>query len=134
MPRFLLRLPYGQQTEPIETFPFEEMPPVPEHGRYLWGNPSVAVACLLAQAFEKGGWEMRPGSIREISSLPLYIYRRDGESIAQPCAEGLLTDEAAEAISDQGIMPLLSSKDSDRILLARFHSVADPAGTLAGPW
>ncbi len=134
MPRFLLRLPYGQQTEPIETFPFEEMPPVPEHGRYLWGSPALAVACLLAQAFENAGWDMRAGSIREISSLPLYVYRRDGESISQPCAEGLLTDEAAEAISDRGIMPLLSSKDGDRILLARFHSVADPIRSLAGRW
>jgi type VI secretion system protein ImpC len=134
MPRFLLRMPYGQQTDPVETFPFEEMPPVPEHGRYLWGNPAVAVATLLAQAFEVAGWEMRPGAIRELSSLPLYIYRRDGESIAQPCAEGLLTDEAAEAISDQGIMPLLSAKDGDRILLARFQSVADPARALSGRW
>ncbi|MDT8274053.1 MAG: type VI secretion system contractile sheath large subunit, partial [Desulfomonilia bacterium] len=42
MPRFLLRLPYGPDTEPIEGFDFEEMAGDPVHEHYLWGNPAFA--------------------------------------------------------------------------------------------
>ena len=47
MPRFLLRLPYGEKTDATERFAFEEMPDTPEHERYLWGNPAIACAYLL---------------------------------------------------------------------------------------
>ena len=47
LPRFLLRLPYGKETDAIETFPFEEMPES-EHAAYLWGNPAFACAYCLA--------------------------------------------------------------------------------------
>ena len=43
MPRFLLRLPYGQNTVPCKAFNYEE-DVVGEHGRYLWGATSYAFA------------------------------------------------------------------------------------------
>src|ERR1039458_4517384 len=46
MPRFLLRLPYGKKTDPLECFDFEEMPGVPNHQEYLWGNPAFACVQL----------------------------------------------------------------------------------------
>src|SRR5581483_5162474 len=51
LPRFLLRLPYGSKTSPIESFEFDEMPETPEHPWYLWGNPAFACAYLLGKAF-----------------------------------------------------------------------------------
>ena len=56
LPRFLLRLPYGKDTDPAERFVFEEMEAMPRHEEYLWGNPSFACAYLLAQAFSQYGW------------------------------------------------------------------------------
>ncbi len=134
MPRFLLRLPYGKETNPTEEFSFEEMPGVPAHDNYLWGNPAIAGACLLGQTFSQDGWRMRPGAIREISGLPLHIYRHEGESTAQPCAEAWLTDRTAEFILERGVMPLVSARDGDRVLLVRFQSVASPPKALAGRW
>lgn len=133
-PRFLLRLPYGTGTAGVEGFAFEEMPGAPAHDQYLWGNPAITGLLLLGQTFTQEGWNMRPGAIREISGLPLHVYQRDGESQTQPCAEALLTDRAAEAIARHGIMPLLAERGGDRILLQRFHSVADPPRPLAGRW
>ena len=70
LPRFLLRLPYGKQTESTELFAFEEFPESTRHEDYLWGNPSLACAYLLGEAFLESGGEMRPGEICEISGLP----------------------------------------------------------------
>ena len=36
LPGFLLRLPYGADTDPIEYLEFEEMPKVPDHNHYLF--------------------------------------------------------------------------------------------------
>jgi type VI secretion system protein ImpC len=134
LPRFLLRLPYGKDTSPVETFAFEEIAGAPAHEDYLWGNPAIVAACLLGQAFSEDGWRMRPGSVREVSRLPLHTYQRDGETVLQPCAEAWLSDRAAQVIMDAGVMPLVSARDEDRVLLPRFQSVADPPKALAGRW
>ncbi|MBW2165307.1 MAG: type VI secretion system contractile sheath large subunit [Deltaproteobacteria bacterium] len=134
LPRFMLRLPYGADTDPAEQFEFEEMPSEPDHNYYLWGNPSFACVYLLAQAFTHHGWNFRPGVIQDIEGLPLYIYKEKGESRVKPCAEVVLTERAAEIILDKGIMPLLCFRNQDIILLARFQSIADPLACLVGRW
>jgi len=39
LPRFLIRLPYGKDTETTELFDFEEIPDAAAHDDYLWANP-----------------------------------------------------------------------------------------------
>ena len=134
LPRFLLRMPYGKKTDAVESFAFEEMEDAPAHEDYLWCNPAIACATLLAQSFSQDGWEMRPGVIAEIDGLPLHVYEQNGESVLKPCAEALLTIEAAERILDCGLMPLVSLKGRDAVRLARFQSIADPPRALVGPW
>ena len=134
LPRFLLRLPYGAETDPIDAFDFEELPEGFPHERYLWGNPGVACACLLGQTFAQHGWGFRPGVLDQLGGLPVHAFKKDGESEMKPCAEAWLTDRAAERISGEGLMSLRSVKGSDAVQLFRFQSVADPPAALAGPW
>jgi type VI secretion system protein ImpC len=134
MPRFLLRLPYGRHTDPVESFEFEEMPGVPIHHEYLWGNPAFACVQLLAEAFANDGWEMRAGAYSEIDRLPVHIYEAEGEKHAKPCAEVLLTERDIEWILDQGYIALDSKRDRDVVRLVRFQSIAKPLARLAGPW
>jgi type VI secretion system protein ImpC len=134
LPRFLLRLPYGEETDPVERFGFEEMALVPDHDHYLWGNPCFVCARLIAEAFSHNGWDMKPGDFQEIEGLPLHIYKDRGESKAIPCAEVLLSVKAVDKILDEGFMPLISFKERDTIRLARFQSIADPPAPLAGRW
>jgi type VI secretion system protein ImpC len=134
LPRFLLRLPYGSDTDPVERFEFEEMPEGAEHTQYLWGNPAFACVCLLGQVFSDSSWDFRPGDILDVGDLPVHTFRKAGEPQIKPCAEILLTVDAAEKILDKGIMPLLSFKNQDRVRLGRFQSLADPPTRLSGPW
>jgi type VI secretion system protein ImpC len=134
LPRFLLRLPYGRQTSETEAFDFEEMPGTPRHEAYLWGNAVFACVYLLGQAFSEYGWEFRPGAVRDVDGLPAHVYGENGETNLKPCAEVLLTEAAAEAILERGLMPLISIKGTDRVQLGRFQSIAEPLAPLAGRW
>ena len=135
LPRFLLRLPKGKAgPEQIETFKFEEMPEKPDHRRYLWGNPAVICAYLLGETFSRFGWDMRPGAVLEVDSLPMHVYKEDGESQLKPVAEVLLTIDSAEHLLDLGFMPLATIKNTGNARLVRFQSVADPLAPLSGRW
>ncbi len=134
IPRFLLRLPYGPRTAPIERLEFEEMPGTAQHSRYLWGPPSFACALLLGQAFAQSGWSLQPGEIRDIDGLPLHTYAMAGETCMTPCAEVLWSDRAASAVLQRGMMPLRSYAGRDRVRLERFQSLALPPALLAGRW
>jgi type VI secretion system protein ImpC len=139
IPRFLLRLPYGKQTDPIESFSLEEMPGDPEHNEaehedYLWGNPAFVCALLLAQSFSESGWDLRPGQRAELDRLPAHIYQHDGVSEVKPCAEALMTVDTADRIMESGLMPLASMKGQDEVRLLRFQSIAQPPSALAARW
>jgi type VI secretion system protein ImpC len=133
-PRFLLRLPYGRDTDPVDVFDFEEAATALAHEHYLWGCPAFACAHLLAAAFSREGWPMTPGSVRDIDGLPLHSLQIDGETAIKPCAEILLTDKALETFLERGIMPLASMKNRDVARLVRFQSLAHPAARLSGRW
>jgi type VI secretion system protein ImpC len=134
LPRFLLRLPYGKDTDTVEAFPFEELPEGAGHEAYLWGNSAFAWAYLMGETFNRQGWQVRPGTLTEVDRLPLHVYTKDGNTEYKPCAEVILSLRAAEKIMDQGVMPLLSVQNRDSARLAGFRSAADPPQPLAGRW
>lgn len=131
LPRFLLRLPYGKDTDPAEELAFEELPADSAHEFYLWGNPAVICAYLLGQAFIRHGWALRPGSVTDVEGLPFHIYTTAGESEAKPCAETLLSRRAVDKILDLGLMPLVSAQGRDSVHVPQFQALAGP---LSGRW
>jgi type VI secretion system protein ImpC len=131
MPRFLLRQPYGKSSDPIETFPFEEMPPKPEHQSYLWGNPVFLCARLLAEAFAADPSDLDSREAGEVTGLPVHQFTRDGETQVKPCAEAWLSDRAAEAILRQGIMPVMSVRGRDAVQLLTLRALSNPPMPLA---
>jgi type VI secretion system protein ImpC len=118
MPRFLLRQPYGKGSDAIEAFSFEEMPAKPEHESYLWGNPAFLCGHLLTDAFGAQGSDMElRGGGGEVGGLPIHKFTIDGETQVKPCAEAWLSERAAEAILNHGIMPILSVRGRDAVRL-----------------
>jgi type VI secretion system protein ImpC len=134
LPRFLLRLPYGEKDSPIESLAFEELTADSTHDEYLWGNPAFALAELLGRTFRASGWNLHPGRIDEIGGLPVPVRRFDGASEAKPCAEAILSHRAAETLLARGLIPVLSVQNRDAIQLGGFLSVAVGSKPLAGRW
>jgi type VI secretion system protein ImpC len=132
--RVLLRLPYGQKTDPLESFAFEEFDATPVQQEFLWGHGALALGLLLGRSFTANGWAFEPGDERDITDLPAFTYRVDGEPTLQACAERYLSDEDGRAALAAGLMPLLSHRHRNAVTVTvpRFQSVADPAGPLAG--
>lgn len=119
LPRFLLRLPYGKTTEPIERFEFEELA---GHETYLWGPPAVLVTLVLAQAFERDGWDLDLTG-QDVEDLPLHVTGRGAEARTTPCAETVLTIKAAEHLAGRGLIAMLSIKDRDTVRVPGFPSI-----------
>jgi len=134
LPGFMLRLPYGHDTAPIDMFDFEEYPSEAGHHGYLWGNSALACAFLLGHSFSQNGWQMRHSLEQDIISLPVHFYKAHGETRVMPCAEVVMTERAASAIMDKGVMPLLAFQGEDRARLPRFQSITKPLSALSGRW
>ena len=79
-PRFLLRMPYGRKTDPIEPFAFEEFTRQGGLSGMLWGNPAVLVALTLAETWARYSRTMQLGSVASVGDLPVYVYHdADGD-------------------------------------------------------
>jgi type VI secretion system protein ImpC len=134
IPRFLARLPYGADTEPLEAFNFEEFDGEPSHDAYVWANSCFIAGLLLAQSYREYGWEMGQRLMQDVEGLPLHVYKHDGESVYTSCAEVQLTDNAVDQLMEYGLMPLVSYKNTDHVKLARIQSVTDPVTKLKARW
>jgi type VI secretion system protein ImpC len=133
LPRFLLRYPYGKDSNSVDTLPFEEMTIPPEHADFLWGNPAVACVCLIGESFAQDGWDVELRNT-QISGLPLYTCKVDVEVHVTPCAECWMTERTADRFLSRGIMPLASIKHSDSVRLIRLQSIARPTARLRARW
>jgi hypothetical protein len=137
-PRFLLRPPYGEGTQPIEKFVFQENPPPPRRAQYLWGNPALGCAALIAQAFQKQGWGCKPGQVLDLENMPVHAYEVDGEEEVT-LAETWLVKPQPQLLLRLGIMPFLCVRGKGALQLLRFLSLALPpkgqeACDLIGRW
>jgi hypothetical protein len=133
VPRFLLRLPYGDRTDPIDAFDFKECTGKTGVQGLLWGNSAVLAGLLLGQSYTEQGRQIDPGTLLEIGDLPLYYYTdSEGDQVAVPCTERLLTSREAEELIDRGFMPVLAIKGLPEVRLADFRAVN--RGMLRGHW
>jgi type VI secretion system protein ImpC len=132
-PRFLLRLPYGKKTDPIDAFGFEEFSRQSGLSGMLWGHPALIPALLLAESFGQQGAKMKLGTVMGVGDIAYYVYvGADGDQVALPCTERLYSERQAVVVANYGVMPLLSLRGRPELRLGSFASLAGPA--LAGFW
>jgi type VI secretion system protein ImpC len=123
-PRMLMREPYGSATVPIEAFNYEERVDGTDHGAYLWGNSTYALAANINKAFALYGW---CASIRGVESgglvegLPVHNFRTEaGELAMKSPTEVQVTDRREKELADLGFAALVHQKGTDQ---AAFFSV-----------
>jgi len=123
-PRVLMRLPYGRDTAPVEGFNFEEGVDGTDHNKYLWGNAAYALASKMTQAFSTYGWCVAIRGVEGgglVDGLPSHNFRTDEGDIALKCpTEIAITDRREKELADQGLVPLVHCKGTDK---AAFFSI-----------
>lgn len=131
LPPFLLRLPYGPDTVAAESFRFVEQADAGDHGGLLWCNPVFAVAAVVATAFAAEGWSLNPARrVPQLEGLPLYVYRDQGTAVSKPCTEALLNERLLGLLEDNGLLPLVAYRDTDKVTLPCLQTVAQPRSPL----
>jgi type VI secretion system protein ImpC len=124
VPHVLMRLPYGRDTAPLDAFNYEEGVDGTDHSRYLWGNAAYAMGARLTNAFAQYGWcaairGVEGGGL--VEGLPAHTFRTDEGDVALKCpTEIAITDRREKELADQGIIPLVHCKGTDK---AAFFSV-----------
>jgi len=128
MPRFLLRLPYGEKTVPVKAFNFNE-DVIGNHDRYLWGHASAAFATRVADSFAKYRWcpnIIGPQAGGSVENLPLHQYQAMGEVQTKIPTEILLTERREYELSEEGFIGLTFRKDADNACFFSANSVQKP--------
>lgn len=128
LPRFLLRLPYGEKTVPVKSFNFQE-DVVGKHDAYLWGYASIAFATRVADSFAKYRWApniIGPQSGGAVEDLPLHQYEAMGAIQTKIPTEILLTDRREFELSEEGFIGLTMRKENDNAAFFSANSVQRP--------
>ncbi len=132
-PRFMLRMPYGKKTEPLDRFDYEEFNVKEGMRSLLMANPALLVAVLLAETKARQGGDMSLGSIMSLNDMPFhYMTDQYGDQVALPCTERLLSVSGAAEVVARGFMPVLSVQGQNIVKLGSFQAVG--GGELLGIW
>ena len=130
MPHILMRLPYGPETVPVESFNFQEDVDGKVHEKYLWGNAAYAFGTRLTDAFAKYQWcaairGVEGGGL--VEGLPAHTFSTDEGDVALKCpTEIAITDRREKELSDLGFIPLVHCKGTDYAAFFGAQSASKP--------
>jgi type VI secretion system protein ImpC len=117
LPRVLMRLPYGENTLPVEGLTFEENVAGGNTSRFCWGSPAYVLGQRITNAFALYGWTaairgVEGGGI--VEGLPAYTFKTTDGDIALKCpTETAITDRREKELSDLGFISLCHCKGTD---------------------
>jgi type VI secretion system protein ImpC len=117
LPHTLMRLPYGKETIPTESFNFEEDVDGRDHKKYCWGNAAYSFGTRLTEAFALYQWTVAIRGVEGgglVQGLPTHTFKTDEGDIALKCpTEIAITDRREKEFSDLGFIPLVHCKGTD---------------------
>jgi len=124
MPRTLARLPYGENTKPIDEFKYEEAPAGArgeaksmDHDDYCWMNAAYVMGTKMTDAFAKYGFcTMIRGAEGggKVEGLPFHTFISDDGDPDNKCpTEIAITDRREAELSKLGFLPLCHYKNTD---------------------
>ena len=117
LPHILMRLPYGREFVPTESFNYEEGVDGTDHSKYLWGNAAYALGTRLTDAFAKYHWTAAIRGVEGgglVQGLPVHTFKTDEGELALKCpTEIAVTDRREKELADLGFIPLVHCKNTD---------------------
>ena len=133
IPRFLARLPYGADTEPLESFSFEEFPTRPSMTNIFGQIPATPVRPCWHRSFLLLAGRWTNGSLRTSTAFRFTFMKAAARPFIVPCAEVQLTYDGCDRLMEFGLMPLVSFKNTDHVKLAQVPIGRRPGHRLARP-
>lgn len=137
MPRTLARMPYGENTAPVDEFNFEELPlnedgtgKPADHDDYCWMNAAYVKGAVLTRAFAENGFctaiRGAEGGGR-VDGLPTHVFKSDDGDMDSKCpTEVGITDRREAELSNLGFLPLSHYKNTDYAVFFGGQSVQKP--------
>ena len=125
LPRFLLRLPYGPETQPVKAFNYREDVSA-SHENYLWGNTAFAFASRLTDSFAKFRWcanIIGPMGGGAVEDLPLHQFEAMGAVQTKIPTEVLVSERREFELAEEGFIGLTMRKGSDNAAFFSANSV-----------
>lgn len=131
MPRVLSRLPYGNDTDPVEGFDFEEDVSGPGSSKYAWTNAAYSMAVNINRSFKEYGWCSRIRGIESggaVEGLPVHTFPSDDGGVDMKCpTEVAISDRREAELAACGLMPLIHRKNSDMAAFIGAQTLQKPA-------
>lgn len=127
-PRFLLRLPYSQENNPVKAFNYNETV-TDNHESYLWGNTAFAFATKLTDSFAKYRWcpnIIGPASGGAVEDLPVHQFESMGAIESKIPTEVLISERREFELAEEGFIALAMRKGSDNACFFSANSVQKP--------
>ncbi|HJV65161.1 MAG TPA: type VI secretion system contractile sheath large subunit [Geomonas sp.] len=128
LPRFLLRLPYGDDSTPVRSFNYQESV-TDSHHRYCWGNAAFAFATRLTDSFADFRWcanIIGPQGGGAVQELPLHQYQAMGAMQTKIPTEVLISERREFELAEEGFIALTMRKGSDNAAFFSANSVQKP--------
>lgn len=128
VPHFLLRLPYGPDTQPVKSFNYkEEM--TGGNSSFLWGNAAFSFATTITDSFAKYRWcanIIGPQGGGAVENLPIYQYESMGEIQTKIPTEILISERREFELAEEGFVALAMRKGSDNAAFFSANSCQKP--------
>jgi type VI secretion system protein ImpC len=130
LPRFLARLPYGPDINPVRTFNYIEDVRSGGSNSFLWANASFAFAVNLVRSFVRNGWCLQirgPQAGGLIPDLPVHLYDLDTGHLGKIVTEALIPEAREFEFAGQGLITLSYTSNHDYACFYSAHSTQKPA-------
>jgi len=126
MPRFLLRLPYNSESNPVKLFQYTE-DVSQSHEHFLWGNTAFAFASRLTDSFTKYRWcpnIIGPSGGGAVEDLPVHTF--DSLNDYKIPTEILISHRKEFELAEEGFIALTMRKGSDNACFFSANSCQRP--------
>ncbi len=131
MPRVLSRLPYGDDTNPIDEFNYTEDTDQGNSGDYTWMNAAYAMGANINRSFKEYGWTTAIRGVENggmVEGLPTHTFPTDDGGVAMKCpTEVAITDRREAELAKNGFLPLVHWKNTDHAVFMGGQTVNQPA-------
>lgn len=127
-PRFMLRGPYNQESNPVKAFNYSEQSDG-ETDAYLWGNTAFAFASRLSDSFAKYRWTpniIGPQGGGAVEDMTMHQYESMGQIETKAPTEVMISDRREYEMAEQGFIALTLRKGSDNAAFFSANSVQKP--------